>query len=194
MKDLWEKIKKHPIANKVVAGLILLILTKIFDTIFSLNIFSSITTFISMEFTVPMWGLVLVGIIPIIIILSLSLILRKTVVSTDKEPDWMSYTQDLIFNILWQWKYRWESIESIETDDVIALCPKCMRELDIKKDYNHMYGNRFYMQCFHCDFKSKNMEGDIYNYKKLVIREIQGRLRKGEYKEKIKKPLKIGVG
>lgn len=69
MKKLWLHIKEHPIANKVVAGVILLVLTKIFDTVFSLNIFSSIIGFSSQKYIVPMWGLVLIGIIPGIIIL-----------------------------------------------------------------------------------------------------------------------------
>ena len=64
MKKIWQNIKDHPIAGKVVAGLILLALTKLFDTIFSLNIFSSIIGFTSQRYIVPIWGLVLIGIIP----------------------------------------------------------------------------------------------------------------------------------
>jgi hypothetical protein len=109
---------------------------------------------------------------------------------TDKQQNWMSYTEDIIFYVLWQWKYQWKSIDSINTDDVIALCPQCLRELNIETTSGYgSYETKFYMQCFHCDFQIKNLKGTIYDYKKLVIREIQGRIRSGEYKDKVKKTM-----
>jgi len=196
MKKFWENIKGHPIYSKVAAGLILAVLLAIFNKVFSWNIFSSIFDFANLEYTVPMWGLTVIAITSMalisVIIILISFFKSEPLKQdhtkqplTETKPDWMSYTQDLIFDILWQWRYRWESIDSLRTDELIALCPKCKRELALDKT-NATYRNSLSLICFNCDFEKNTNTRDFFNFKELVIREIQGRIRSGEYKDKIK--------
>jgi len=186
-KNWWEKVKEHPIYSKVTAGLILAALLAILNQVFSWNIFSSIFKFSGQKYIVPMWYLMVIFVVPLAVILGIQFLKRKKNVSA-KKPDWMLYTEDLIFDILWQWKYRWESIDSLRTDELIALCPKCKREIAIDKT-NTTYRNSLSLICFNCDFKKNTNGRDFYDFKQLVIREIQGRIRNGEYKDKIKKTI-----
>jgi hypothetical protein len=122
---IWESIKQHPIYSKVAAGLIVAVILAIFNQVFSWNIFSSIFDFANQKYTIPMWGLMVIAItsmalIPAIVIL-ISFIkdehpkqvedepnkqVETKQLQTEIKPDWMSYTEDIIFNVLWQWKYQ----------------------------------------------------------------------------------------
>lgn len=64
MKKFWGKIKEHPIASKVVAGLILAGLLAIINFFFS-----SIIVFASTQYVVSLWVLLVIGVAPIILIL-----------------------------------------------------------------------------------------------------------------------------
>jgi len=68
MKMWWEKIKEHPIASKVVAGLILTALLAIFNKVFSLGIFSSIIVFFGSQYVITLWLLLLMEVTIIILL------------------------------------------------------------------------------------------------------------------------------
>lgn len=176
MKNWWEKIKKHPIYSGLTVFLVGNAIIAICSKVFFWNIFSSIKDFAIEKYTSPLWYFVLIGILPITLLLGLIFFLRNI----DKQPDWMSYTEDIIYGVLWQWKYRWDSIESIDNDDLIPLCPQCKRELALIAENNSL-------RCINCDFHFDNIPGKYRKYKDFIVAEIQGRIRNGEYKDKIKK-------
>jgi hypothetical protein len=198
MNEWWEKVKEHPIYSKVIAGLILAALLAISNQVFSWNIFSSIFSFASQKYIVPVWGLVVIGISPIVFIVGIVcfiVFIKKDPASQNNKEQfelqslsvWMSYVEDIIFTVLWQWKYF--SDGSINTRSLLPLCPKCKRQLKTQESYISFRGAGIYMNCFNCDFKTDFIGGDYYNFSILVIREIEGRIRSGEYKDKIKKAI-----
>jgi len=142
-----------------------------------------------------MWGLVVIGIISIAFAVGIIfLILRltnepNTHVNTEKvdaksQLPWKLYTVDIIENILWQWKYDYYRGD-IDERSLIALCPKCKRELDVVK--NHYYAApAFNLKCPNCDFRTSDTGGGTVDFKRGVIKEIEGRIRSGEFQDKIK--------
>jgi len=185
MKKLWEKIEKHPVVSGVTVMLIGTVLLKLADKFLSLNIFSSIFTIFIGKYIISMWGLVIIGIVPVALFVGFIFFSGKRIVSFPKRPDWLSYTEDIVFKVLWQWKYRWDGIESI--DNLIPLCPNCKRELAKEESYDVCSRKtRVTLYCVRGDFKEK-FPDDYYQVDQRVIREIQGRIRNGEYKGKIKK-------
>ena len=104
-------------------------------------------------------------------------------------PSWYSYTEDMIFSILWQWKYfpnqsNDNSVDpSIVEPYLIPLCPLCKRELEAKPLGAH---RNIYMKCPNCDFISKKAFKSYYEFKQGVLNESRGRIRNEEYKNKLK--------
>lgn len=62
---IWEKLKAHPIYSKVIAQLIGFVIIGLIGLIY----FKSILKFVRQVWIIPMWGLVLIGIVPCIIML-----------------------------------------------------------------------------------------------------------------------------
>lgn len=197
------------ILSTVVGGVILMIISYILrKNPFALfkSISSAIINFITMEITLPIWGLVIIVfttilIYPIAMNLALPLwvvllvftpiiIIAIIKISASKkedegdESDIESYVEDIVFGMLWTWSpYKYSHI----TSSLLSLCPKCKRELtEIDAGSNYEYGKQFRMDCPNCDFKSASFQGEYYNLQEKVITEIAGRVRSGEYKEKLK--------
>jgi hypothetical protein len=181
----------------VLAGLIIAALLKIADAIFSLNIFYSIIIFFIAEYKVPLWGLIIIGVIPLALVTGAIFFLSKLKKGKEKkeertpekksaEPPWIYYVEDEIFSILWQWGYFHDN--KINWKSLLALCPACKRQL---KEFTARYGvynNVFRMDCPHCSFKSSEFKGELHNIKKDVLAEIDGRIRSEEYKNKLNRP------
>jgi hypothetical protein len=194
---LWDKIKEHPVYSKVAAGLIVAVLIAISNELFSWNIFSSIFNFANKKYNIPMWGLLVIGISPIalmICIVVLIAFLQKNPqtqtngesINVQPEPPWAKYVEDMIFFVLCQWRYNQHG--SIDRNSLILLCPKCKRELDSLSYINYKgIIDSFRFQCFNSDFNTEIMYGDYSDFKGRVIKEIEGRIRTGEYKKKMQK-------
>ena len=189
MKNWWKWINENKIASTVIGGLILAGLLKLLDIIFSLNIFPSIIELAIKKYTIPFWGLAIIGFSPLVIaagiMLTMILLDNKPKGVSLAEPRWKLYTEDIIFSIHWQWKYI---LNAIDRHSLLALCPKCKRQLKTHSTsiYGISSGNyKFCMDCPNCSFRSNEFKGDFFELIQSVLTEIEGRIRNDEYKEKI---------
>lgn len=187
LKKLGHTIKEHPLfiptAATVMGGLILTFVIWLLGRVLSLNIFSSIVSFAKQTHDVPMWGLILIGIIPLAlfggIMITITYSRNKRKSTNIVGPDSKSYVEDIIYGMLCQWKYILDSA-AIDEHSLLALCPKCKRELEPELDYRM----RKYLKCPNCDFVSDTFsDNSLYGLKKRIISEIQGRIRNNEYKK-----------
>lgn len=201
MKNWWGKIKEHPIYSKVAAGLILAALLAIFNKVFSWNIFSLIFSVAIQKYIVSLWGLMVIAMTSMMLAFGIITFIKffkdepskkveeelKKQVKTEQvnaQTPWKQYTVDIIEKILWQWKYDYYS-GGIDERSLISLCPKCKRELEMER--NHYYTSpAFHMKCPNCDFQSDDTSGGIVDFRKKIIKEIEGRIRSGEFQDKIK--------
>jgi len=186
LKKIWKIINENLIISGIIVLLIGTWLLRFIDNHFSLNIFSSIFGFARQEWIVPMWGLILIGAVPVGMIISggklTSFLKKKSSPSAATEPDWKYYREDTLFSILCQWRYL--SNGKIITDNLLLLCPKCKRELKMEREISGYGVTHYFMKCPNCGFRSNRTESSIYDFKNKIISEIEGRIRNKEYKEK----------
>lgn len=103
---------------------------------------------------------------------------------TTSNPNYYDYHIAEYKGIYWVWQWYGNSIENLT-----ALCPKCLQRLDTKDSYyvratgmTHISNSplRYY-----CDNDNCHYETDYVDYDK-AFKEIERRIRTGEYKEDMK--------
>jgi hypothetical protein len=110
-------------------------------------------------------GLVLVG-------------LAATVINSHR-----AYTTDTFFGVVWRW--TWTRGRPIGSDDLNPYCPKCDRWVTLQEE--DRYGNDFtHVVCEACGIDSVR-EGTRHQFRHEVIREIDLKLRNGEWKKAVKR-------
>ena len=184
MKEYWTFIKEHPVYSNVTAGLILAGILAILNQVFSWNFFSLLSEFLAQEWIVSMWGLITIGVGPLVT-LSIALLAIALFQKDTPEPDWKYYMEDNIFGVVCNWKYLGNGIDP---DSVITICPVCKRLIQPSPN-NYRHGFYHYFECLHCDFKTGDLSVERNDIRTQVMLEIDGRIRSGEYKNKIKKKL-----
>ena len=116
----------------------------------------------------PLWGLILVAILPIIIL---------RVYKRIKEPKWKSYTSDIIDGIKWTWEYMGNDNYP---HSLTPRCPKCSRELLFSATEDYRIIPQFAARCNNCNFL-QNFQGEIRNLEEGAGREIDAKLLTKEY-------------
>ncbi len=186
MKTMWNKIKGHAIWSKVVATLIAAgILTGmgyLFSALSGHSIIPLIFNLLVLEYTLPVWELILISMIPLTAVVAITAVIRRK--RKQKENAWESYTEDDFLRILWNWEYLYGS--QVNYDSLVARCPKCKRKL-ITKASSDFLGSNFYLICFNCDYKTDTFDGKRRMLDELVVQMIDGRIHSGEYKNRLKR-------
>ena len=152
--------------------------------------YHELTTILSKQYIISMWGLILVAIAPLCLVIILRAIALSRGSGNPKTlsmvgPPWNKYVSALIDSVEWHWKYYDDG--SIDGYCLHPLCPSCKGEL-ILINRSSMLGvmeddNR--LECENCNTSLK-IDLSFSDYFEKIAREIRRRIRTGEYKESLK--------
>lgn len=178
------------IKTSVVSGIILIIISLIIPIsreyilkFFSLlgNMFSSFWSFLSSTYPVYGWVLIIAGISVLIIILEIFSAL-KNIGRNSEVNNFKSYKEDIIFNVKWRWEWISNSIENLW-----CFCPTCDATLVYTDNTVRHYlnnENKVDFTCENCDIKLASIPGSTrYDALNFIKRELERRIRTGEYKK-----------
>jgi len=187
--------EKHTIRNTifatVAAGLIVAVLLSawfggILQACFHwlLSVIRFMGSLLTHQIKIPLWALLILTILAILPIFRIVRTLRKK----DSEPSEDTYIQDDLFGVVWRWCYSSNGI-----DDLWAFCPHCDNTLVYDEQRSdRRKPSRFYppeftkFVCENCDTKSQELLGNKSHALGRVEREIDRRLRTGEWKKSIR--------
>jgi hypothetical protein len=183
-------IERHPTRNAIIAGVIAtvvggLILAGILSTTFRQWIYSFITTtwklitaswhYLLSSVPVPRWLLGLLILLSLVTLLRAMLLLFKS--EGVDEPTWQSYTQDEFFGIVWRWD------NEFLPSSIRPYCPRC----DTLLVYFGYSGSNFtsstLFSCETCRSEIANLEGNYDYIVAKVGRQIDRKMRNGEWKD-----------
>ncbi len=99
-----------------------------------------------------------------------------------------SYIEDRMHSVVWRWRYVGGSI-----DDLLAFCPQCDAQLvyeergpDIRRRLWDDRPNTTILHCETCSVPRATLEGDHRYAWARVEREIQRRIRTGDWRQQLK--------
>ena len=113
-----------------------------------------------------------------------------TVQETESEDDHKTYTKDRIFGSDWQWDWQYDGA----IINLVPLCPNCSYQPDLERyKYGSLHAEKIGLkiECKKCGFE-RGWQDNPKNVLKEVRKEIQRRVRTGEYKapeESLNEPL-----
>ncbi len=100
--------------------------------------------------------------------------------SSAPPPEFYSYTEDRLFNAVWRWEYGSSGIWNLA-----CFCQSCESRL-VYSEARVGYGrNVTKLICEHCTREVSETEGDYDYLEARVKREIDRRIRTGEYKRNL---------
>ena len=104
----------------------------------------------------------------------------------DRTPGHFSYVSDNILGVQWQWRWQAGTI-----DDLVPICPKpaCSCRLDHERS-SHLAIDGVSLVCDHCGF-TKDYDCNWDDLRWRVLKEIDRRIRTGEFKERLQKDRRI---
>ncbi len=171
-----KKFLKSPWTITVGSGLIILIVTLITETLTIENISNLLSNALNwaknlliniLNFEVKVWWILLA----LVFLFSLLFIYLKVNSSkAEKEPNFLHYETDKIYN--WNWKWSWAQnykggkyyINNLE-----PICPKCQTPLSYNY-YNHT--------CLRCNYNTINQLPGLYDIEKIIIDNVNRNLYK----------------
>ena len=133
------------------------------------------------EFMCPVWLLILLSFSG----LSVALCVLAVCYFLNRTPDYFSYVSDNIFGIKWQW--RWQA-GKLREHNLVPFCPRqeCSCRLDPQEMSGYQAIDDISLVCDHCGF-TKRFDCNWDELRWKVVKEIDRRIRKEEFKEKFRK-------
>lgn len=173
----------HPIRNGVIVGVIVLFIGPLVNQIFGwwpwlqraiASAATAIWHFLTASLPIPVWALILIAIALTPTAVFLGRLLRK-----QEGPTWRDYREDMFLGVKWRWRYEGGSIEDLRCycpadDTALVYCPVPPRNPD---EYN-----RTSLRCESCQQEIGSQPGDMYDVKDRVIRQIERKVRVGEWR------------
>ncbi|MCG3089306.1 hypothetical protein [Sporosarcina cyprini] len=171
---------KHPIIAGVVVVIIGFIITPIIAPVKLQSFYEAIKTiglFIKkiLSYGVPVWIIIIIG------IAYLFLLKMVKSFSAKIEPDFTSYTSDVLDDIHWEWawfKSIYKEGYDFKGDTPVPICKRCQGYLVIgSRGYNISF-----LECENCGF-SKSLENLVFKeYQDKIKKEIYRKVRTGQWK------------
>jgi hypothetical protein len=129
------------------------------------------------RFPCPVWVLILLPLAGLAIV---SCIIAA-IALLDRTPDRLSYLSDHIFGVEWHWQCPGGKLREYS---LVPYCPKsgCSCQLDPREMSGYQAIGDISLVCDHCGFR-KDFDCNWDELKWKVIKEIDRRIRTGEFKE-----------
>jgi hypothetical protein len=162
----------------VIGGLILWGTKTLIERTLSLDINSLIKKYLVMNYNFPAWLIIIfaIGWLAVLYLIGRWIYAR----TKDAKPKWTRYTQDVIFEILWEWGYLYDT--NIIRDSLIHRCVKCKRRLIPNETSEYISGKKTVLQCAYGHFE-RVFPGVSYEMViQAVMHEIDGRISSGDYR------------
>lgn len=135
--------------------------------------------------SVPVW---LIGVIGALT-LTLLYLAAKRALAAVSTPAFLAYKEDVIFGIRWRWSYAGNTL-----DEPREFCPQCDTRLLFRNEYGMPHGlvTRNYTHqtvffCENCNWQSQPLDGNHGEVIDRVMRQIDRRLRSGEWQRALPK-------
>ncbi len=172
-----KKIWNDPVWSKIIAGVIIAVITFIWVYMkglwFAINEFTLLFCMVLIKnISVPFWLLILISTLCIsatfiILITIYGIYNKKNTVRNRKD-----YTTDTFFGLKWFWMYNYLD----DITDLYSCCPKCLYQ--VNTDYDH-YNDIVYAKCDRCGNVINIPLERNQNVKDRVVLSIQREIRSG---------------
>jgi hypothetical protein len=188
-------VERHSIRNKVIGGVLSgLILAAILYFVPTFTHWASLLIARVWNLIAATWHYLLASVaVPRCILGLLILMSLVTVVRVIRplfksqgvaEPTWLSYSQDNFFGMVW----RWDSTSRNPLDTLRPFCPSCDTRLVYSMDVrSHDFTTLTGFICETCQKEIAKLEGDRDYVLAKVGRQIERKIRNGEWKQAISK-------
>ena len=173
---------KHAILNNVVGGVLAgLILAGILYFVpgayqWLARVWKTLWGFFTWRIPTPLWLLALLA-IPLIAVIVITV---TAFLSSAPPPEFQSYTEERLFNAVWRWEYGSSGIWNLA-----CFCQSCESRLVYSEGQIGYGGNVTKLIAEHCTREVSETEGDYDYLEARVKREIDRRIRTGEYKRNL---------
>jgi hypothetical protein len=144
-----------------------------------LHALAAVVRFLAQPLIIARWIFFLVCLFSIP---TLYLLFRPLTRRSPREPDFTAYRADTFFGIVWRWNYSSQG----NPQNLWCFCPRCDTQLVYSED---RYPDRTQFLCEHCDQKLHELNGTKDYALSQVIRQIDRKLRGGEWKNAITQSL-----
>lgn len=132
--------------------------------------------FLVSTYLLPVW---LVALMAILSLLLLSLIVAKSLERLrNDEPSYYAYTEDEIQGVRWRWKYTPRGIR-----DLTPFCVECDFQISPRMASGYHAARPWEYRCENCQHLGIRNEGHYGDLEDYVIRQIQLKLRNGQWKQ-----------
>jgi hypothetical protein len=161
--------KKHPIRDKVIAGLILALLLWLATFIPGLWAWTKSATrwFFTKQVSTPLWLPVTLALTTIVVLKCLAGFFRREVPS---KPNWRDYKSDCFFDMTWRWHYG----ASGQIENLNCFCP---HDDTVLVGTQSTYPNRITFKCETCGKTFGPLDGHWKDLLGRVERQIDRKLR-----------------
>lgn len=184
-----EGLKKHPIWSKVAASVITAAI--LYGATFIPGLYGAVwngiraaSKWLIASTLVANWLLIPLSILAIATIVGIAARFCRPSESHTAATE-EDYNEDRFWDVVWRWRYGHNGIYQ-----VVSFCPMCDMQIYAKQEYGDMIynkpdGSRF--ECDHCRQFKTVIPVHISNLENTVIRQIQRKLRTGEWLAVVKK-------
>lgn len=133
------------------------------------------------QITWPVWALILLSLSGI----TISLLIRVMSTLLDRTPDHFLYVADNVFGVEWHWHYL---SGKLYDNNFVPYCPnrECRCQLDPQRRSGFRAIDDITLVCDHCGF-TKSFDCNWEQLLWKVVKEIDRRIRTGEFREIIKR-------
>ncbi len=178
---LMNSFFKHPIIASVISAFVIgAIVTPIVAYVKSQSFYEAIKTICVFIIKILTYG---VSVWILIIIAIIYFFLKKMVkrFSANIEPDFTSYTSDVLDDIYWEWGW-FQSIYQggydFKGNSPVPICKRCQGYLVVRTRGYHID----YLECESCGFNKSLENLEFKEYQDKIKREIYRRVRIGQWK------------
>ena len=175
---------KHPIISGVIVGVIVLIIGLIVTPMIApvkwqsfYEVIKTIGLFIIniLSYGVPVWIIIIIG------VAYLFLIKMVKRFSANIEPDFTSYTSDVLDDIHWEWgwfKSIYQGGYDFKGNSPVPICKRCQGYLVVRTRGYHIK----FLECESCGFNKSLENSEFVEYQDKIKREIYRKVRTGQWK------------
>jgi len=182
----WQLILDHKIVAGIIAGLVVLIIASLFNSIFGVWIslivgLKCLWELLIYKIPTPVWVLAIL----VIVSLGSLIIFFIAWIQSKMQPPWIKYTEDIFDDIRWRWEYSGKNPKNF-----YPYCPNDDTKFDIDERKELFGPTTTFFICDTCRRQWGHFKGFFHNYQGKIYRQVELKIRNGEWKKVIEEKRK----
>lgn len=171
MKDKTKKFLMNPWTVTIGGGLVLSVLSVIYDLIKQERVFSTISIIFThvrnivvmiLNLNIKVWWLLL-GIVVLIFVFWLYIKYLEHTSPKHNEPPFLEYIQDVILGYKWRWTWKKDFYGKYYVDELHPICSRCETPL-----VENFHGHGAIYKCLRCQEGYNKRLPELDNVKMLI--------------------------